>query len=73
METKFKFGIGDQLKDLVTGFTGVVMARTQYYTGCNDYGLLSPKLDYKGDPKKWEWFDERRLLCQQKNKFELLT
>ena len=73
MATEFRFEIGDQVKDIVTGFIGVIMARSQYYTGCNDYGLLCPKLDDQGNPKKWEWFDERRLELQGKKRIQLLT
>jgi hypothetical protein len=60
-ERKFKFELGDELKDLVTGFTGIVMGRTQYFTGCNHYGLCSRKLAEGKEVDKWEWFDETRL------------
>jgi len=57
----FKFDIGTQLRDTVTGFEGVVMGRTQYHTGCNHYGLLSRKLSKEGKPTDWLWFDESLL------------
>lgn len=31
----FKFENGQIVKDMITGFTGVVVARVNYMTGCN--------------------------------------
>jgi hypothetical protein len=61
MPIPFKFDLRETLKDMVTEFEGVVMARTQYATDCNHYGLLSKKLDEKGNPKDYVWIDETRL------------
>jgi len=58
---EFKFQIGEILKDEITGFVGVVMARSDYYTGCLQYGLQSRKLNEKGTTADWEWIDEIRL------------
>ena len=57
----FKFELGVTAKDIITGFTGIVSARTQYQTGCCTYGLASRKLSTDGKPVDWEWFDEVRL------------
>lgn len=55
-----KFKLGESLKDKVTGFEGVVMGITLYYTDCTHYGLCSRTLK-DGQPTRWEWFDETRL------------
>ncbi len=61
--TKFKFEIGATVKDRITGFCGVVMAQSFYFTGCYHYGLLSKKLKKdSGLPADWEWFDQSRLV-----------
>lgn len=57
----FKYEIGQILKDKITGFEGVVMARSEYYTGCNQYGLARRNLDKDGRVGGWEWIDEIRL------------
>ena len=62
----FKFELGQELKEVVTGFRGMVMGRTDYYTGCNHYGLLSKKLNKAGAPTEWQWFDETRLTATGK-------
>ena len=53
-----KYGIGDELKDIVSGYKGIVMAITQYSTGCIHYGIIE-----KGQYKKedWVWHDESRF------------
>ena len=56
----FKFELGSLLKERVTSFTGVVMCRSEYLTGCNHYALQSPNLK-EGIPIDWEHFDETRL------------
>jgi RNase P/RNase MRP subunit p29 len=58
---EFKFALGTQVKEKITGFTGTVMARTEYYTGCLTYGVLNNKLDKDGRISEWEWIDEIRL------------
>ena len=57
----FKYEIGEILRDKITGFNGVVMVRSEYYTGCTQYGLLPRNLDDKGKISDWEWIDEIRL------------
>ncbi|MFH0995779.1 MAG: hypothetical protein V1844_09825 [Pseudomonadota bacterium] len=56
-----KFKLGEVLKDKVTGFQGVVMGRTEYFTQCAHYGLCSQTLK-DGKPLEWEWIDETRLV-----------
>lgn len=68
----FVYELGEVLKDIVTGYEGVVMARTDYLTGCNHYGLLKQKLGKEGKPEDWQWFDEKRLVkVPKKKKIEL--
>ncbi|KKN19534.1 hypothetical protein LCGC14_0944690 [marine sediment metagenome] len=56
-----KFELGEVLKDIVTGFTGVAMVRAEYFTGCTHYGLQPQSLkDEK--PINWEWIDESQLV-----------
>lgn len=61
MEIKeFEFGLGETLRDKVTGFQGVVMVRAEYSTGCVHYGLCPRELK-DGKPIDWEWIDSSRL------------
>jgi len=57
----FKFELGDEVKDVITGYSGVVMHRTQWLHGCNTYGLQPRELDKDGAPVKREVFDEPGL------------
>jgi len=45
----------------VTGFTGVIMSQTKYFTGCLHYGVQSRSLTTEGKLKDWEYIDESRL------------
>jgi len=57
----FTFNLGDEVKDKITGYKGVIRARSQYLTGCNTYGIQSQKLTKEGAPQDWKWFDEDQL------------
>ncbi len=59
---KFKFELGERVKDVVTGFVGVIMSRAEFLTGCAQYGVTSTKLDKDGKRHEWEYFDENRLV-----------
>lgn len=68
---EFKFDLGDEVKDKVTGFTGVIMCRSQYYTGCNRYSLQSQTLVKDKQTGKvsvpdWHAFDEDMLVFVSK-------
>ena len=52
--------LGDKVKDSITGFTGIVIARATYLNGCISCEVESTKLK-DGAPLKCHWFDEQRL------------
>ena len=55
----FVFELGDQVRDVVTGITGIVTGRSQWITGCNSLGISRP-LDEKGEVRELHWCDEMR-------------
>ncbi len=62
-EFKFEFGLGNKLRDKITGFVGHVMARTNYITGCDRYSLISLNKEesIKDNSESWTNFDANRL------------
>lgn len=52
--------MGDKVKDTLTGFTGVVIARVEHMTGCNQLFVL-PKSDKENEIKNGCWFDIERI------------
>lgn len=56
-----KFELGEILKDKISGFQGVAMARIEYFTDCVHYGLC-PQALINGKSVEWEYFDETRLV-----------
>ena len=56
----FRWPLGSKAKDKITGFTGIIAARSNHITGCDTYGLC-PEVDKDGKTRDWGWFDEQRL------------
>lgn len=54
---KFKYNLSDTVKDIVTGFSGIITARAEYLNGESLY-LLEATVD---DKPVVEWFPEGRL------------
>ena len=61
-----KVNLGDKVRDTVTEFTGVVIARTEYLNGCARCAIQS--LAFKdGLPTDAYWIDEMQLEVVQAN------
>ncbi len=56
----FKYSLGQTVADDITGYEGVIICRTQWLTGCNNYGVKSRELK-DGKPLGAEHFDELQL------------
>lgn len=52
--------MGKEVKDIVTGFSGVITGKSTWLFGCNQY-CVSPKISEDGGIKAGEWFDEGRI------------
>jgi hypothetical protein len=52
--------LGKSVTDRITGFSGVVTARTEFLSGSIRMCVESSKSDENG-PGEVRWFDERRL------------
>lgn len=57
-----KFAFGTKVRDVVTGFTGVITARVEYLTGCNQCAVQPPVND-KGEIPDGRYIDEDRLVA----------
>lgn len=53
--------LGTLVKDIVTGFRGVLVGRTEWAYGCVRYGIASKALDQDGKPVETQWFDEQQV------------
>lgn len=69
----FKFRLGAEVKDIITGFKGVIAGRTQYMTGCNRYCIQDRKLDKDGKPRDWVQLDENQLQLVSSKEIKLDT
>lgn len=57
--------LGSKVKDSITGFEGIAIAKVIYLNGCISYQVKSQKL-YSGKTLDAEWFDEQNLMNQSK-------
>lgn len=62
---KFEFGI--EVKDVITGFKGVVGGHARYITGCDQY-LVQPKSKDGSSYPDSAWVDEGRLKVVKKGR-----
>lgn len=58
--------LGDRVKDELTGFTGIVIVRSEHLQGCLQVAVKPETLDKDGVPKKTQWFDEPQLEIVEK-------
>ena len=52
--------LGSKVKDMITGFTGIAIGRTEWLYGCTRIVVESQELK-DGKTVKPEWFDEQRV------------
>lgn len=52
--------LGDEVRDKITKFSGIVVGRAQYLTGCDQASVL-PTVSEPGKYPGVTWFDEARL------------
>ena len=53
--------LGQLGRDIITGFTGICLAKAQYLTGCNQVLLTPTKLSVDDKRREGEWFDDQRI------------
>ncbi len=52
--------LGDKVRDSITGYSGIVVAITEWLYGCRRIGVQAQELK-DGKPVEECWFDEQRL------------
>ena len=51
--------LGKKYRDVVTGFEGIAVGKSDWLTGCSTVGLSPPIAE--GEKKPTEWFDVMRV------------
>lgn len=72
-EVNFKFGMGDEVRDSITSFKGVVISQTRWFNGCVRYIVQSQKLTKDNKPGEGEPFDEAQLELVKAKKAKVIT
>ena len=52
--------LGQKVKDKVTGFTGIAVAKCKFLNGCVQFHI-SPPVDKDGNERKDQWIDAAQL------------
>ncbi len=65
-----KFNLGDKVRDLVTGFSGIVVGHTVWLTGCDTY-VVNPQVIHEGKPVQSTTFDDHALELIEKEAVKL--
>jgi len=60
--------LGNKVRDNITGFEGIVVARTEWINGCIRFHVQPEKLTKDGKIIDDEWFDAQRLVVVSKAK-----
>jgi hypothetical protein len=60
--------LGDKVKDVISGATGIVTSRTEYVTGCVRVGICIGFSTEKGEELNY-WTDEERCKVLQSNSY----
>lgn len=68
---EFKFDLGDEVRDRVTRFKGIIIARTQWITQCNTYMVQKQLSRTEKDIRDPESFDENRLVITKSFKVKV--
>lgn len=63
-----KYGLGDHLREKVTGLEGIVMVVAKYATGCVHVGIQPHGLDSNGKRREWDWIDQSQMELVEKRK-----
>lgn len=53
--------LGDGVRDKITGFKGIVIAKAFYLIGCARVGVQSQELGKDGKPLEIQWVDEPQV------------
>lgn len=61
MATTERVELGEEVRDEVTGFQGVVVARSEWLFGCVRVAVQPRDTDDDDEPRDKKWFDEPQL------------
>jgi hypothetical protein len=67
-----EIALGDEVKDEITGFTGIVVGMTSWLNGCDTVGIRSRELK-DGIPTEVQWFDDNQIKVVKKGAVKLDT
>lgn len=64
-----EFKIGDRVKDIITGYEGIILVYCKYSHNEDTVGLQKTSLNHSSLPDDFQWFDVTRLEMVEKGAF----
>ncbi len=56
-----KIQLGQEVVDVITGFSGIATAEVHYLNGCIQYCITPRTINDEGKPTKGEYFDQGQI------------
>ena len=72
-DNNMEIPLGARVKDTITGYAGIAVARSEWLTGCVRIGVDKDKMDNNGKIFETLWIDEARLVILKMPTRKLLT
>ena len=72
-ENRIGIQLGARVKDTITGYAGIAVARSEWLTGCVRVGVDKDKMDKDGNIFETLWIDDARLVILKEPTGKLLT
>ena len=64
----FEYQCGDEVKDIITNYKGIVVTQIRWFNGCIRYNVQSQKMDKDGSTPEALAFDEHQLVLVKRQK-----
>ena len=66
MTLRYLDTLGRQATDSVTGFSGTIIACTEWMNGCLRYGIQPNGVNKDGKPIEADWFDSEQVVIAER-------
>lgn len=70
-QSKKSVELGDEVRDVISGLSGIATGKAEYLTGCTQFSLSQKKLTKEGSLADTVWLDESRLRLVKKQAVKL--
>ena len=66
-------GLGDKVKDVVSGYVGTAIAKIIFLNNCIQFHVQAKGVKKDGEPIKAQWVDEEQLIVVKKKNINIVS